>query len=261
MKPEEFRTLVSQGKFSSPTAGYCDGYVQANLLAIPEEYAADFEQFCLENPKPCPLLEKIGPKQHRTREIAENADILKSIPRYLVWENGKVVKELNDISDEYRSDLVFFLLGCSFSFEEALTKAGIPLKHAQQKKNVSMYDTTIPLKKVGDFSGNMVVSMRPIHRSQVARACAITAHYPRVHGDPVHVGYPEMIGISDLSRVDYGDPVEIGNEEIPVFWACGVTPQNVLTKSKLPFAITHAPGFMFVADIKNESLTQCDFQH
>lgn len=259
MHPEQLRRMSAEGQFQNPTAGYCEGYVQANLLAIPQKYADDFEEFCRQNPKPCPLLEKVGPEKYTTRKLADGASLLDTIPGYLIWENGKIIDEVNDITKYYRSDLVFFLLGCSFSFEEALVKSGISLRHLELRRNVAMFKTTIPLKKVGSFSGNMVVSMRPIHRTLVAKACAITAHYPKVHGEPVHIGYPEAIGIHDLSQVDYGDPVEIKDDEVPVFWACGVTPQNVLLTSDVVFAITHSPGYMFVSDIKNTDFFQCTF--
>lgn len=260
MYPKELRWLSANKKFNSATAGYCDGYVQANLIAVPQIYATDFEQFCLENPKPCPLLEKIESGNHFTSVLADGADILNTLPRYLIWKKGKISAEVDDITGHYQKDLVFFLLGCSFSFEEALIKASIPLKHVQKKQNVSMYNTNIPLNQVGPFGGTMVVSMRPIHCTMVAKACAITAHYPRVHGEPIHIGYPDLIGIQDLAKVDYGEPVDIEDDEIPVFWACGVTPQNVLTNVKLPLAITHAPGFMFVADLKNDDFAQCCFE-
>lgn len=258
MYPHELRRLSAEKQFNNPTAGYCDGHVQANLVAIPEEYADHFERFCQENPKPCPLLEKVGPGTHSTRYLAAEANLLNTIPRYLVWQHGEIVDTVQDISSYYRSDLVFFLLGCSFSFEEALIAAGISLRHVERKQNVSMYDTSIRLNQVGPFAGNMVVSMRPIHYSRVPKACAITAHYPRVHGEPVHIGDPALIGINDLSQVDYGEPVEMRDDELPVFWACGVTPQNVLMQVKPPFALTHAPGFMFVADLMNDEFVQCD---
>jgi uncharacterized protein YcsI (UPF0317 family) len=255
LNPSELRRLSAGGKFDKPTAGYCDGYVQANLVALPEEYAADFEMFCRLNPKPCPLLEMVGPDAHHTKKIADNADLTNTIPRYRIWKNGNVHDEVQDIKKYYRQDLVFFLLGCSFSFEEALIKSGIQLTHIREKLNVSMYRTNIPLQASGPFTGHMVVSMRPIHRSQVAKACIITGRFPDVHGEPVHVGYPEMIGINDLSRVDYGDAVAIEDNEIPVFWACGVTPQNVLLQAAVPFAITHAPGYMFVGDVRNAAFS------
>lgn len=260
MIPQELRRLSAAGEFHKPTAGYCDGYVQANLLAVPNDYADAFEQFCRKNPKPCPLLEKVGPGDHFTSHLSRGANVLNAIPRYLLWEHGQIINEVADISEHYRNDLVFFLLGCSFSFEEALVKSGIALRHLEQKKNVAMFNTTLALQSSGPFSGNMVVSMRPIHRSLVAQACAITAHYPKVHGEPVHVGYPELIGIDDLAKPDYGEPVEIKNDEIPVFWACGVTPQNVLTQSKVFFAITHSPGYMFVSDRKNTEYFHCEYQ-
>jgi uncharacterized protein YcsI (UPF0317 family) len=260
MTPPELRRLSAEGKFDQPTAGYCDGYVQANLVALPEDYAADFENFCRANPKPCPLLEIVGPHATKTSKLARQADLLDTLPRYRIWINGENRHEVPDISRFYRSDLVFFLLGCSFSFEEALISAGIALHHVDQKQNVAMYRTNLPLNAAGPFHGKMVVSMRPIHRSQVALACVITSRYPDVHGEPVHIGYPDMIGIQNMAQADYGDPVQIGAEEIPVFWACGVTPQNVLLDAKLPFAITHAPGYMFVGDLKNEAFRAEQFK-
>jgi uncharacterized protein YcsI (UPF0317 family) len=233
--------------------------VQANLVVLPETYAGDFEEFCKQNPKPCPLLEKVGPGNHLTGILADSADLLTTIPRYRVWKDGQIVSETPDIRQFYRDHLVFFLLGCSFSFEESLIRAGIHLRHIDEGKNVSMYDTNIELHPVGPFSGKMVVTMRPIHHRLVAKACAITAHFQDVHGEPVHVGDPELIGIKNIGRADYGDTVIIHPDEIPVFWACGVTPQNVLVKARLPFAITHAPGFMFVGDLLNSDFARCSF--
>lgn len=252
MRPIELRASSTEGVFDQPTAGFCDGYVQANLVVLPKTYARDFESFCRKNPKPCPLLEVVGPGTPMTERLAQSADLTTTLPRYLVWEHGKIQAEVQSIKDYYHEDLVFFLLGCSFSFENALISSGIRLRHVERKQNVSMYKTNIKLQSSGPFKGRMVVSMRPVHYSQVASACIITGRYPDVHGEPIHVGYPEMIGIEDISRVDYGDPVEIKEEEIPVFWACGVTPQNVLQQAEVPFAITHAPGYMFVADMRND---------
>jgi len=260
MLPNELRKEVAAGRFSGQTAGVCEGFIQANLVVLPELYAADFEEFCRRNPKPCPLLEKVGPGSHLTAKIADNADLLDTIPGYLVWQHGHIVERTADIRGYYRDDLVFFLLGCSFSFEQALINQGITLRHITEGKNVAMYNTTIELAPAGPFAGTMVVSMRPIHHRLVARACAITAHFPEVHGEPVHVGYPEMIGIEDISRADYGDSIDILPGEIPVFWACGVTPQNVLIQAKLPFAITHAPGLMFVGDLENVRFARCSLR-
>lgn len=257
MTPEQLRAESAAGRFDQPTAGFCDGFVQANLAAVPEAYAQDFESFCQNNPQPCPLLETVGPGDHHTRRLADGADLLNVIPRYRIWEHGEVVTEVKEIGDHYREDLVFFLLGCSFSFEEALVEAGIRLRHVEQNRNVPMYRTNIALNGAGPFQGEMVVSMRPVHHRLVAQACAVTSHYPEVHGAPVHVGYPEMIGVADISRVDYGDAVDVEPGEVPVFWACGVTPQNVLTQARIPFAVTHAPGFMFVGDMRNEDFARC----
>jgi uncharacterized protein YcsI (UPF0317 family) len=256
MTPAELRRQCAEGTFDRPTAGWCDGFVQANLVAVPEATASDFERFCRANPKPCPLLEVVGPGTSKTAKLAPGADLVDTLPRYRIWIDGEMRHEVKEIRPFYRPDLVFFLLGCSFSFEEALVEAGIALRHVDQKKNVSMYRTSLPLSPAGPFRGEMVVSMRPIHRSQVARACIVTGRYPDVHGEPVHVGYPEMIGIGDIRRADYGDDIPVGPEEIPVFWACGVTPQNVLLNARLPFAVTHAPGYMFVGDLKNEDFSR-----
>lgn len=252
MTPAELRGLSANGRFDQPTAGFCPGYVQANLAAFPEKYATDFENFCRANPQPCPLLEIIGPHSTFSEKLAPGADICKTIPRYQIWREGIALEEVQSVESLISTDMVFFLLGCSFSFEEALTEAGISLRHLEQHTNVAMYRTNITLSPVGVFEGEMVVSMRPIHKSQVELAHQITGLYPEVHGAPVHSGDPATIGIEDIQRPDYGDSVEIKDDEIPVFWACGVTPQNVLLNAKLPFAITHSPGFMFVSDLRNK---------
>lgn len=251
MTPSELRKMCARGEFVAPTAGYCDGHVQANLAALPETYASDFELFCRKNPKPCPLLEKIGPGSCLTRYLADKADLRKTLPRYRIWIDGRLDREVGDIAAHYRDDLVFFLLGCSFSFEAALMESGITLRHFEQKKNVAMFDTNIALNDSGPFGGNMVVSMRPIPKHLVNRAVEVTGRFPEMHGDPVHVGNPREIGIRHPESPDYGDPMEIFDNEVPVFWACGVTPQAVLLEARPSFAITHAPGFMFVSDLKN----------
>ncbi len=251
MTPEEFRALSAAGTFDKPTAGYCPGFVQANLAAFPQKYALDFEAFCRANPQPCPLLEVIGPDTCISQKLAPGADIRDVIPRYQIWRDGVCTETLQNLRGIDTTGFVYFLLGCSFSFEEALVEAGIRLRHIEQKKNVAMYRTTIPLASVGIFSGFMVVSMRPIPRHQVELASRITGMFPDVHGAPVHVADPEKLGIININVPDYGEFVEIQEDEVPVFWACGVTPQNVLRSAKLPLAITHAPGFMFVSDIRN----------
>ncbi len=250
MEPKELRKLIASGKFNRPTAGVCEGYVQTNMVALPKEYAKDFELFCEKNPKAIPLLEVVK-GGFKSQFLAKDANLLNEIPAYNIIKDGIIVEVVQDITPYYRDDLVFFLIGCSFSFENALIQNGIELRHVTNCQNVSMYNTNIKLTTVGEFKGEMVVSMRPIRNDLVAKACVITAHYPRMHGSPIQVGYPEMIGINDLSKPDYGDAVEIKEREIPLFWPCGVTPQNVLTDMKIPFAITHLPGHMFVSDKKD----------
>lgn len=247
----DLRALCRSGAFDGPTAGYADGHVQANLMIVPREYAFDFLLFCQRNPKPCPLVEVLEPGCFEPRS-APGADLRTDVPGYRIFENGVLRQEIADISAYWRDDLVSFLIGCSFSFESALIEGGIPLRHIEQQRNVAMYKTSMPCEPAGRFTGNAVVSMRPVKSRDIARAVEITARLPQVHGAPVHIGNPQAIGIVDLMRPDFGDAVEIMEDELPVFWACGVTPQYVAELSKLPFCITHAPGKMFVTDRLNE---------
>ena len=250
MEPKEFRKKIASGEFSSPTAGYCKGYVQANMLVIPKKYADSFEEFAKQNNKAIPVLEVVK-DTYFTKILADKANLLNELPSYNIFENGEFVKSVKSIEDYYTDDLVFFLIGCSFTFETSLMEAGISLRHVDEKKNVAMYDTKLDLKKVDIFSGNMVVSMRPIKRDRVSDACVVTSHFPNMHGGPIQVGYPQMIGIGDITKPDYGEFVEIKPDEIPVFWPCGVTPENVIKNIKIPFAITHSPGHMFISDRKD----------
>ena len=252
--PADVRQLIREGRLVHPTAGFAPGHVQANLAILPRDMAFDFLLFCQRNPKPCPLLEVIEAGEVEPVEYAPGADIRTDVPLYRVYEHGKMTAEVEDISDFWRDDLVSFLLGCSFSFETAMLRAGIPLKHIDQDKNVSMFITNIPAASAGEFSGPMVVSMRAIKREQVVRAVQVTSRFPATHGAPIHVGDPEVIGIGDLARPDFGDPTDFEDGEVPVFWACGVTPQAAAMTTKPPLMITHAPGHMFVTDVKDEDL-------
>nr|MBL0703879.1 putative hydro-lyase [Sulfurospirillum sp.] len=247
---QELRKKISKDEFTIPTAGYCSGNVQTNMLVIPKKYADSFEKFAKLNSKAIPVLEVIK-NSHYSKILANGANLLNELPLYNIIENGKVIKKVTKIDEYYSSDLVFFLVGCSFTFEKALVDAGISLRHVDQKCNVSMYNTNIELKPYDMFKGKMVVSMRPVKKELVSKACVITSHYPATHGSPIQIGYPEMIGIKDLKKPDYGDIVEIKDDEIPLFWPCGVTPENVLKEVKLPFAITHNPGHMLVCDKKD----------
>ena len=249
--PAEIRALCRSGAFSGQTAGLADGYVQTNLMIVPAAYAFDFLLFCQRNPKPCPLVEVLEPSCF-VPECAKGADLRTDLPGYCVYRNGVLTEQPEDVRCHWRDDLVSFMLGCSFSFENALMREGIALRHVEQRRNVAMYKTNLACHSAGRMQGNMVVSMRPIKASEVARAVQITARYPRVHGAPVHIGFPQRLGIVDLSRPDFGDPVILMDDELPVFWACGVTPQYVAELSRLPFCITHSPGKMLVTDLKNE---------
>ncbi|MFZ6647281.1 putative hydro-lyase [Undibacterium sp. TJN25] len=249
LSPTELRALYRSAAYTGPTAGVARGFVQANMMIVPREYAFDFLLFCQRNPKPCPLVEVLEPGRFEPL-CAPGADLRTDIPGYRIHENGRFVEEVTDINSLWRDDLVSFLLGCSFSFESALMEAGIPLRHVQQQSNVAMYKTSIPCAPAGRFQGNMVVSMRPIKSRDIAAAVEISGRFPQVHGAPVHIGHPGQIGIGDLAKPDFGDAVDIMEDELPVFWACGVTPQYIAELSRIPFCITHAPGKMFVTDMK-----------
>ena len=254
--PAEVRALIRAGKLDAPTTGYCDGYAQGNLVVLPKALAWDFLLFCQRNPKACPLLEVADAGERSFSQFAPGSDIAQDIPRYRIYQNGELIGETTDVTlyFEERDDLVSFLIGCSFSFESALLDAGIPVRQIEAGVSVPQYNPNIPSMPPGGFSGNMVGSMRPIPYAQVPAAVAITAGMPRVHGAPVQIGTPEAIGITDLAHPDYGDAVTIRPGETPVFWPCGVTPQAVVMHAKREFCITHAPGHMFITDIKNAVL-------
>jgi len=250
MKPIEFRHLVRAGDFRKPSAGVCGGYAQANLVILPEAQAHDFLLFSQRNPKACPLLAVGEPGAWHVPALGADVDLRTDVPGYYVYRDGELAETPASLQGLWRDDLVAFAIGCSFSFEEMLLAAGIPLRHIAQDRNIAMYRTNIPNEAAGPFGGNMVVSMRPLKARDAIRAIQITSRFPAIHGAPVHLGDPRLIGIADLARPDYGDAVDIVDGEVPVFWACGVTAQWVAQQSRLPLCITHAPGKMFVTDLK-----------
>ena len=233
-----------------PTSGLAPGFTQCNMISLPRDWAWDFLLYAQRNPKPCPVLDVTDPGSHRTA-MAEGADLRTDIPLYRIWRDGELDQETPDATAAWAEhpDLVTFLIGCSFTFETPLQQAGIEVRHIAQDRNVPMYLTDRDCRPAGRLHGKMVVSMRPIPAGRVAEAAMISGRTPAVHGAPVHIGAPEGLGISDLSKPDFGDAVDIHPGEVPVFWACGVTPQAALMASRPPFAITHAPGYMFITDI------------
>jgi uncharacterized protein YcsI (UPF0317 family) len=249
----EARLSYRSGKGGS-TAGVAKGFVQGNLAILPEKFAGSFHRFCQLNPKPCPIIGMSDVGDPRIPALGLDLDIRTDVPRYRVWRDGEVIEEPTDVREHWRDDLVAFVLGCSFSFEEALLAEGLPIRHIERDVRVPMYRTNIACQSAGPFAGPMVVSMRPFTPAQAIRAVQITTRFPSVHGAPVHLGHPQSIGIKDIVRPDYGDAVPVEADEIPVFWACGVTPQAVIAAAKVPFAITHAPGLMLVTDLQNKDL-------
>ena len=245
------RLAIRADLHRGPTSGLAPGFVQGNLAILPQALAADFLRFCQLNPKPCPLIGMAAPGDGRVPALGEDLDIRTDLPRYRVWRNGELVAEPADIRDVWRDDLVTFVIGCSFSFEEALMSDGIELRHITRGCNVPMFRTSIATAKAGPFHGPMVVSMRPLKPADAIRAVQITTRFPSVHGAPVHLGKPELIGIKDVMAPDYGDAVEVRDDELPVFWACGVTPQSVIATVKPEFCITHYPGSILVTGRKN----------
>lgn len=252
--PDECRTLI-RGGFSGQTSGLAPGYVQGNLAILPKDVAGDFLRFAQQNPKPCPVIGMSETGSPRVPSLGKTIDLRTDLPRYRVWKKGELIDEPTDLMEHWRDDLVAFVIGCSFSFEEALIEDGIPLRHIACGTNVAMYRTNIACAPAGIFAGPMVVSMRPLKPADAIRAVQITSRFPAVHGAPVHIGKPEMIGIADLATPDYGDATEVHDDEIPVFWACGVTPQAVIAAAKPDFAITHYPGSMLITDKRNSQMS------
>jgi len=251
---KELRQLIRTGEWKTPTSGSASGYLQANLVMLPAAEAFNFLLFCVRNPKPCPILDVLEPGQTEPI-IAPGADLLTDLPRYKIFENGEFKIDVEDVSDYFDANMVSFLLGCSFSFENAMVAAGLPIRNMEEDKNVSMYITNRPCLNAGPFSAPLVVTMRPMTPQQAVRAVQVTTRFHLTHGAPIHLGDPREIGINNLDRPDFGDPVTIKPGEIPVFWACGVTSQLAATSAPLPRVITHAPGHMFVSDLKDEDLT------
>ncbi|MGH3493227.1 MAG: putative hydro-lyase [Sciscionella sp.] len=238
-----------------PTTGWAAGFTQANVVMLPRDWAYDMLLFGQRNPLPVPLLDVTDPGATGSA-LAPDADLRTDLPRYRVWRDGELVDEPTEITEVWRDDLVTFLIGCSFSFETALMDAGVPVRNIEQGRNVSMYRTNIDCRPAGRLSGPLVVSMRPIPARQVVTAVQVTGRMPRVHGAPVHIGAPAALGVMDLSEPDFGEPVDARDGDIPVFWACGVTPQAALHASRPPFAITHAPGYMFLTDVRDSTYRQ-----
>ena len=250
----EVRRAAARGELTGPTPGLALGYVQANLVVVPRDLAFDFLLFCQRNPKPCPLLDVTEPGDPEPKLVAAGADLRADLPRYRVYRHGELVDEPADLHSWWREDLVAFLLGCSFTFESALLQAGLPVRHLEAGCNVPMYRANRACRPAGVFRGPLVVSMRPMTPAQTVSAVQICGRFPQAHGAPIHFGDPEALGIRDLGRPDFGDPVEIRVGEVPVFWACGVTPQAVAMEARPPLLITHKPGHMFVTDLRDSEL-------
>ena len=258
LEPKTLRCMIRNGSYHKPTNGCCSGYVQCNLIVLNKEFADDFEHFCELNKQACPLLEVCEEGSPYPQILASNADLRTDIPKYAIYIHGQKVNEVEDVTDIWPKDSVAFLIGCSFSYDAALQDAGIKLRSVEKGTNVPMYRSNIPCHGVGKLAGNMVVSMKPIKRKDLALEKEITAKYQFAHGEPVHVGDPSLIGIEDIDDPDWGDSVEVLSDEVPVFHACGVTPQLIVMQAGIPFAITHAPGHMFVTDTLCKQLMKKD---
>jgi uncharacterized protein YcsI (UPF0317 family) len=252
--PKDIRSEIRAKKITGITAGLGQGFVQANLAVLPKGYAYDFLLFCQRNPKPCPLIEVTDVGSPVPVGVAPDADLRTDIPKYRIYKDGVLADEVTDVTPYWRDDLVAFLLGCSFTFEWAMLEAGVRLWHIEHGKNVAMWKTSIACRPAGVFHGPTVVSMRPIAAADVSKAVTASARFPATHGTPIHIGDPAVIGIKDVSRPDWGDAPEFRPGDVPMFWACGVTPQAVALASKPPFMITHSPGHMFITDVPNGAL-------
>ncbi|WP_210129325.1 putative hydro-lyase [Staphylococcus sp. GDX8P66P] len=253
--PSTLRKMISKGELTGHTSGMAKGYVQANVVILPSAYAYDFLKFCFRNPKTCPLLDvsEIGSTSFPT--YGKDANITNEVAQYKVYRYGELVESPTDIAHLFNDDMVSFLIGCSFTFEHALLDAGLPIRHIEEEHNVPMYITNIPAASSGHFSGNITLSMRPMTMQQAIKATEITTHFKNVHGTPIHIGNPSEIGIENITNPDFGEPVTIKENEVPVFWGCGVTPQSVALDAKPELMITHAPGHMFITDVPDSQLS------
>lgn len=249
--PATVRASIRRGDWERPTTGLCLGYLQANMAILPSDLALDFLAFCQRNPRPMPLIEMLAAGDPVPHAVAPGADVRTDLPRYRVYRHGEMAAEPVDIRELWRDDLVTFLLGCSFTAEAKLLEAGVRLRHMELRQSVPMFKTSIAAEPVGPFHGPMVVSMRPIRSDQLELACRVTADYPLAHGGPIHTGDPTEIGVADVMNPDWGDPIEVLDNEVAAFWACGVTPQAVIMAARPDFAITHAPGHMFITDVRD----------
>ncbi|WP_078414633.1 putative hydro-lyase [Priestia abyssalis] len=254
MKPEQLREMIRRNELVKPTAGMANGYAQANLAILKKEDAFDFLLFAQRNPKSCPILDVTEPGSPIPQMVAPTGDIRTDIPKYRIYRHGELTEEVIDITDYWEDDMVGFLIGCSFTFEHALLNNNISVRHIEEDCNVPMYLTNIPCVKAGKFHGMTVASMRPLPAEDVVRAVQVTSRFPAVHGAPIHIGSPAELGITDINQPDFGDAVTIKDGEVPVFWACGVTPQAVAMAAKPALMITHAPGHMFITDLRDEKL-------
>jgi uncharacterized protein YcsI (UPF0317 family) len=248
------RIDIREGAYTAHTSGIAGDHVQGNVVVLPQSLAAEFMRYCHANPKPCPVLAVSEPGNPMLPKLGCDIDIRTDVPRYRVWRQGEIIDEPTDVRKYWRDDLVTFVIGCSFTFEHALLESGIAIRHIERNCNVPMYRTNIETTPAGNFRGPMVVTMRPMKAADAIRAVQITSRFPGVHGAPVHFGDPGLIGIADLAEPDYGDAVDVHPGEVPVFWACGVTPQVAITRARPEFCITHAPGAMLITDLLNNQL-------
>lgn len=249
--PHEVRSRIRSGEWRGITAGTCPGYIQANLVVLPEALAEDFEALCAANPQALPLIERTAPGEPDNLRAAPGADLRTDLPRYHIFHDGQLHEEVHSLEKVWRDDLVGFLLGCSFSAENELLRAGVRLRHLEIGLGIPMYTTSLECEPAGQFRGPVVVSMRPIQVDQIDRAVEITGRMPLAHGAPLHIGDPGEIGIGDVMQPDWGEPIAVADDELPVFWACGVTPQAIIRAVRPPFAVTHAPQHMLITDLKD----------
>ncbi|WP_263768478.1 putative hydro-lyase [Propionivibrio soli] len=252
----ELRAMIAQGKWRKPTSGLAPGFTQANVVILPRIHAFDFLLYCTRNDRPCPVIDVCEAGVVAPPIAGPAADIRTQVPRYRIYRHGELERECDDILSDFTDDMVTFLLGCSFTFEQDLLDNGVPVRHIELDRNVPMYVTNRDCRPAGIFSGPLVVSMRPIPEHLIAKASEVTGKYRKAHGAPIHAGDPAALGIRDITKPDFGDPPEIRPGEVPVFWACGVTPQMALQKARPELVITHAPGYMFITDIRNEDLAR-----
>lgn len=256
LSPHEIRNEIRLKRWNGTTYGLAKKYAQVSPVILAEKYADDFLRLCKVNPKIFPLYGVSETGNSKLSFLGEDVDVKSDLSSYRVYSNGQFNGNTGSIKEIWQDDFVTFAIGCSLSFEEILIMQGIPLRHLQENKKIPAYQTNIELNSTGAFSGKTFVTMRQFSTLDSTKATTLTAQFPKFHGAPLHSGDCTQIGIKDLSKPDYGDTPTLYKDDIPLYWACGITVLQVIEKAEMPIAIVVNPGYMLITDLLVMSLCE-----